>query len=495
MIITLQIKTGVRRGQEFCFDRHDLFIFGRSPDCHCCISGDEYLSRHHFLIEMNPPECAIRDLGSRNGTWVNGKKYGGRQADEPPEEAARRACEVGLTHGDIIQAGDTTFEVVVEDPAVCIDCGQEIPQDEKEAAVFVGGTYLCGDCREKAAQRHAVAQPKTRCSACGKELSPEQAGGAGRGDSLCGKCRRSPRERGAGWLEALVAAFASEREKPPEIPDYEIIRTLGQGGMGIVYLARRRQGEQDGKEVALKVMRSRKGRVTEKAARYFQREMEMSEQLQHPHIVAFQESGIHDGLFFFVMEYCPGGSLRHLIQRRGGRLNLEEAAPLMRQALDGLAYAHNQNVVHRDLKPENILLIPNGEHWIAKISDFGLAKNFQQAGLSGMTMTGAGGIGTESFMPREQLLDFKHVLPVSDIFAIGATLYNMLTGEYVYDLEGADDPVRAILEGKVVPIRERGVRLPETLMDVIDRAISPDPSRRFQTAAALQEALVTALQI
>ncbi|MEM2991501.1 MAG: serine/threonine-protein kinase, partial [Halobacteria archaeon] len=323
-------------------------------------------------------------------------------------------------------------------------------------------------------------------SVCGKEISPDEAGGVGRGDYVCADCREMPKEREADLLEQILADFLRGKEKLPEIPDYEIVRELGQGGMGVVYLARRLS---DSKKVALKVMLSKRGRVTEKLVKYFQREMEICRQLRHPNIVEFYEQGYNRGIFYFVMEYCNGGSLRDLMRKRGGRLDLDEAKPIMLQVLDGLAYAHEREIVHRDLKPENILLVIDAGKLTAKVSDFGLAKNFQQAGLSGMTASGAYA-GTRQFMPREQLLDFKHARPVTDVFSIGATFYNMLTGEYVYDFSRAVDPVRVILEGQIVPIRKREVQLPEKLAEIIDRAISPEPKDRFQNAVEMKEEMI-----
>lgn len=489
MEVKLKVIAGKMAGKEFIFDRHDIFIFGRSPKCHCHIPDDPYVSRNHFLLEVNPPECYVRDLGSLNGTYINGHKYGGREYGESPEEAAKRAREVKLKDGDVIQAGGTVFLVQIEMPAECIECGKEIPKEEREEAKFVGGTYLCRGCREKAVRKVAVPK-KVFCCVCGKEIPIDEAGGVGRGDYVCADCRNMPREREADILEQILNAFLRGVEKPPEIPDYEIIRQLGHGGMGVVYLARRIK---DGAEVALKVMLAKRGRVTEKAVEYFQREMEICRQLQHPNIVAFYEQGYHKGVFYFVMEYCNGGSVDKLMEKRGGWLNLDEAIPIMLQALEGLAYAHERGYVHRDLKPSNILLVIDGKQRTAKISDFGLAKNFQQAGLSGITATGAYA-GTLLFVPREQLLDFKHTRPVSDVFSIGATFYNMLTGKYVYEFSGADDPVHVILEGKVVSIRKRRVKLPDRLADIIDRAISPEPSDRFQTAGEMKDEMVKALK-
>src|SRR5450432_1237179 len=115
--VQLQIKKGKDAGKIFAFTEHDTFVFGRMPDCHACIPDDGQVSRHHFILEANPPQACLRDLGSLNGTLVNRKKYGGRLKHETPEEGAKRSYpEVTLKHGDLIQVGQTALEVQIEQP-------------------------------------------------------------------------------------------------------------------------------------------------------------------------------------------------------------------------------------------------------------------------------------------------------------------------------------------------------------------------------------------
>jgi serine/threonine protein kinase len=171
---------------------------------------------------------------------------------------------------------------------------------------------------------------------------------------------------------------------------------------------------------------------------------------------------------------------------------VEIAGSIILQSLEGLAFAHGKEIVHRDLKPHNILLSGEGKDRVAKLADFGLAKNFSLAGLSGMTASGQGG-GTLVFTPKEQLKDFRGVRPVSDVFSMGATLYHMLTGKFVYDLEAERDLCAVILKDKLVPIRERASDLPEAVADAVDRATAPDACDRFQTAGEFRAALAAAL--
>ena len=181
------------------------------------------------------------------------------------------------------------------------------------------------------------------------------------------------------------AGGGQERGQQPAISGYEIQERLGVGGFGAVYLARQKK---DNEPVAIKVMLS-KVAVDERSRALFLREVKQLRPLKHPHVVSLIDSGSAGGTFYFVMEYCDGGSVDGLMARRGGKLSVGEALPVMIQALDGLAYIHGHNVVHRDLSPSNILLTASEQRWCARISDLGLAKNFQKAGFSGMTITGS----------------------------------------------------------------------------------------------------------
>lgn len=262
---------------------------------------------------------------------------------------------------------------------------------------------------------------------------------------------------------------------------YVVERELGRGGMGVVYQVR----DRDGRALALKVLLSQRSvSAGERAA--FLREVKLLRELDHERCVRFLDEGAAGDGFFFVMELCPGGCVGGLMKARGGRLSLAEARPIMRDALSGLAAIHAAGIVHRDLKPPNILLSAPGGR--AKISDFGLAKRFEDAGFSGMTLTGAAS-GTPSFMPREQVINFKYVRPSADIWSMGASFYNMLTGAVPYRFRTGKDPIRTILQEKVVPIRERARGLSEAVAAVIDRAVAIDPTERHSSAEAFLQAL------
>jgi len=223
----------------------------------------------------------------------------------------------------------------------------------------------------------------------------------------------------------------------------------------------------------------------------FDREIAVTGSLRHPHIVTMYAHGSQGDTFYFAMDYCAGGSLSAALLARQKPLDLDVAMRIAQQSLDGLSFAHEQGFIHRDIKPENILLT-DAEMSVAKLTDFGLAKSFQQAGLSGMTATGFAA-GTLQFMPREQLTNFRLLRPASDVWSMGATVYYMLTLRYVRDFQAAKDPLAVVLGGNVVPIRDRKPQISAALAEVVDRAVDDDLNRRYSSAPEFRDALRKAL--
>lgn len=461
--VKVQVTSGPIKGAEFVFDAHDALLFGRHGTCHAQIVGDGFVSRHHFILEVNPPDARLRDLGSLSGTYVNGTKFGGRGPNEAREEAARRqSSTVDLSDGDIITVGKTTLRVNIESVPRAGNPTDNRPRTVRETPT---------------------------CELCGRDVSGE-VGNRGEGKYTCEKCRTELLSDSGGIRQLMQGAAARviQRDRPPVIAGYDLGDVLGRGGMGIVYRAKRTS---DGQSVAIKVMLPSVG-VGDTARRAFQREIDVISELEHPNILKLHDHGHCKNVFYFVCDFCEGGSLDHLMKRNSGTVAVKTAARIMDQCLQGLVYAHGRNFVHRDLKPQNILLFRNGRKWLVKLADFGLAKSFATAGLSGMTATSSIG-GTFHFMPREQLTEFKYVRPVSDLWSLAATLYNILTGHYPRDMTVDRDHLEVVLNDHAIPIRNRGVEIPARFADVIDRALLMDPADRFQTATEFREALLKAL--
>ena len=281
--------------------------------------------------------------------------------------------------------------------------------------------------------------------------------------------------------------FNSERNLG-SIQGYTKLKLLGEGGCGEVYLARS-QNETETKLVALKILRPQIAIISEMKERFL-REARNTKVLNHPNLIGFDDYGEADGIFFFTMEYCDRGSVADLIFKRGGKIEVKEAVEIILQVLDGLHYAHTEKgLVHRDIKPGNILSTVDKGQIVPKLGDYGLAKAFDMAGLSGQTMTGTA-MGTPHFMPRQQVLEFKYAQPDMDVWAVAASLYNMLTGKYPRDFTKVD-PFVAILKRSPIPIRERNTAIPQYLAEVIDLALIDNPQLHFKTAKDFKQALLS----
>jgi serine/threonine-protein kinase len=435
MRVILDVVQGPRRGQSFVFDRHDTFIVGRSRFVHCPMPEDSALSRDHFIVEVNPPRCELRDLGSTNGTFVND----------------RQVERVRLNPGDKIAAGQSIFEIRIEGATGDGDGGAK----NRTVALALGGqVFTCAGCGVKAPPGVDIASDTD----------------AAIGDSIQ-------------WLCDLCRGEIATSPQP--VPTYTTIRQLGRGGMGVVFQAR---NNQTGRMVALKLIVPESA-ATRSAIDRFLREMSVISQLKHPNIVEWLEQGMTRGQFWFTMEYVAGTNLEALANAEAGQYPINQACRMASQVLKGLEHAHSLGFVHRDIKPENILIGQSPAGLVAKISDFGLAKSFRGLGLSGLTFSGEMR-GTVPFMPPEQMLDFKAVQPIGDLYSTAATLYYLITGQFIYDqVADGGDLIRMLLEESPVPIQSRRPEVPTALANVLAKGLARDPADRYPTASALRRAL------
>jgi eukaryotic-like serine/threonine-protein kinase len=445
--ITLTIAAGNFKGQEFLFDDRTTCIMGRAADCHPQLPDDKdhnTVSRYHCLLDINPPHIRIRDFGSRNGTYINNILIGKRPPDTTPEQAKGMTFpEHDLNNGDEIKLGNTIFQVTIEAP---IETTQPITK-------FTGGE-------------------KTNVLARVKQL--------------------------VGQAEANTPSDI-------QIEGYTLLKHLGGGGFGDVYLARNQKNQE---EIALKILLP-KMQQNEYIVNLFLREIENTKALSHPNIVTLRDYGKSEELFYFTLDYCNKGSVTDLMRQTPNPLPLKEAAAIILQTLHGLEYAHTapipniktadgsfttgQGLVHRDIKPANLFLHQIGDTTLVKIGDYGISKAFDQAGLSGLSMSGTMA-GTPYFMSRPQLINFKYAKPEVDIWATAACFYYMLTYTYPRDFtDPSKDPFRLVLETSAVPIRQRNPSVPKPLAEVIDRALIDNPSIPFKTAAEFRQALESVL--
>ncbi len=269
------------------------------------------------------------------------------------------------------------------------------------------------------------------------------------------------------------------------VPGYSIEQVLGEGGMGIVYRARR---ESDGAIIALKTI-APAIIGTEGTIARFLREAGVLRQLDHPHIVKFERIGHAGGRLFFAMEYVAGLDAGALLKKQNKPLSVGLAVGLVCQALDALAFAHELGFVHRDIKPRNVLVARKGNRPRVKLTDFGLARIYLTSPLSGLTITGHVA-GTSGFMAPEQITDFRKVRPAADQYSAAAMLYYLLCGKKVYDFPPEiQNQLLMILQEKPVPIRSRRANVPAELAAIIDRGLAREPEDRFADVRAMREAL------
>jgi serine/threonine-protein kinase len=255
---------------------------------------------------------------------------------------------------------------------------------------------------------------------------------------------------------------------------YEILEELGRGGMGLVYKARQ-QGLN--RIVALKMILAG-GHASDADLARFRAEAEAIARLRHPNIVQVYEVGEHGGLPYFSLEFCPGGSLERKLN--GTPLAPREAAELVGKLARAIHEAHRKGILHRDLKPANVLV---GEDGTPKITDFGLAKRLDAP--SGQTASGAI-LGTPSYMAPEQAAGKTNEIgPSADVYGLGATLYELLTGRPPFRAATPLDTLLQALENDPAPIRLLNPQVERDLEAICLKCLEKDPARRYPSALLL----------
>jgi tRNA A-37 threonylcarbamoyl transferase component Bud32 len=276
----------------------------------------------------------------------------------------------------------------------------------------------------------------------------------------------------AGIVAELPLPWASAL---PEVPGYEILRELGRGGMAVVYKARQSKLN---RLVALKMILTGAHAGEAELAR-FRTEAEAIARLQHPNIVQVYEVGEHAGLPYLALELCAGGSLEKKLN--GTPLPPREAAELVEKLAQAMHVAHGRGVIHRDLKPANVLLAEDGT---PKVTDFGLAKKLDEAG---QTATGAV-MGTPSYMAPEQA-GGKPVGPLADVYALGAILYECLTGRPPFRAATALDTILQVVTDEPAPPSLLAPQVPRDLETICLKCLRKDPTKRYASAQAMADDL------
>jgi serine/threonine protein kinase len=338
------------------------------------------------------------------------------------------------------------------------------------------------------------------CPMCRAELPADAPAG------LCPRCSQL-QEIGTGtWSPASIAHDATlaprttaphgrgSVDTPHVFGDYEIIGEIARGGMGVVYKARQISLD---RIVALKTILS--GQFASEAdVERFYTEARAAANLQHPNIVAIHEVGEHEGQHYFSMDYVEGRNLASLIE--AGPLPVTQSVAYLKAIAEAIHYAHQQGILHRDLKPSNILIDSFDQ---PQITDFGIAKRIgardvpvsissMKAGNSTeSSLTAAGEVlGTPSYMSPEQIdADPAQLGPATDVYSLGAILYELLTGRPPFRGRSARDTLLAVLQSPPVSVRRLNRRVPRALERICLKCLQKDPSRRYSSAAALADDL------
>jgi eukaryotic-like serine/threonine-protein kinase len=485
MDVTLKLIDGPEAGRVFSFTKPDVFLIGRIKDAHICINKDPYVSRRQCLIEISPPRCLITNLSDKNPTLVNNETFD----------------TVTLRSGDIVEVGYSRFQISISDDifsrrVICETCSREMelmPDEE--------GMSMCPACMYENMIRSDTPSPDEMLQitcVCGRDLTLE-ANSDGRAQELEG-----------------TVQYACDQCLPFSGPEaghtfesYRVIKKLGKGGMGSVYLVYQPA------TCRILVLKLITNLTNLPMIKRFQREIFLLQRLHHDHLVRYVESSLGKEEPYLLMSFASEGNLNRPMYKQGP-FPVHEAVNIIIDVLDGLIYIHAQGIVHRDIKPENILLHEANGTVSAQITDFGIAKKFTEAGGTILTNSNFT-MGSPFFMPPEQIVNFKDVREPGDVFSTGITLYYMLTGKlpinYPSPLEARNyiienniestnynnviremgfsgNPCLAMLIQELIPIKERMPNIPDSLASVVDKSIRKEVSERYQSAGEFRTELL-----
>jgi eukaryotic-like serine/threonine-protein kinase len=556
MTVLLTVTDGQDTGRDLRIDEPTNLVIGRDdPTSEANFRlTDPYLSRHHLMLEVRPPACLVRDLGSTNHTYL--EQSGSWQRVEETTLTDGDRIKVGrsvltmrlLAAGtvtvvdqvttstpldleaatsatDLGRAPDSTKPVPPdgsppprwEEPVLlCLRCGQALDQALLlRSRSLTSDDLVCDGCHAKEQQARArgkqSAATVSRCDRCHNDVS-DTANSDGLAQELAGVARY------------FCERCANDRRRLPSrtVGAYRLLSELGRGGFGVVYLG---WHTTSGRLVAVKQQLAKSGAMMQGARLRFLREQAIMHELVHPGIVRLYDVGSEDGFPYFVSEFVEGGHVGRYVDAAGQLLlNPMEVLQVIDLALDALAYVHARGFVHRDLKPENLLVTEvtldrpangpgqAGQHDDTptrrpKICDLGLARNFAQ---HGGTLTRVGECaGTALYMPPEQITDFRGCGPATDVYAMGVVTFYLLSGQLPLDFPApwqlagggvagarlvARDPMLMALEDPRTSLARYRPDLPLTLIEAVDKATHRDLPQRHPSARAFGQALAKAAE-
>lgn len=441
--------------------------FGRSGANEIVLT-DPKVSRNHMRITNRGGKVTVDDLGSNNGTYVNGKRVSSAQ----------------LEVGDRIHVGDSVFELAsVDAPEVAqLRASKSRPirrteEDEAAQTQQICQQPLAPLVSPTARATYDRFEDLTRfdemtfvvthkfCDACGRVIPKKEE-------------REQQTRVMSGYLYCRECA---EQMVRGVIGPYRIIEQIGKGATGAVYRAEHSTTK---RVVALKVL-LKYLTTDETVVRRFLREARAGAILNHPNIVRTFDAGEDNGIYYIVMEYVKGRILENIV-REEGPFSPSRAVEIVIQVARALGYAYEHKIVHRDLRPANIIVTEDN---IAKVINMGMAKSLQAAGLASTVSSSIGTPSTIEFAAPEQIVAPKTVDCRTDIYTLGATLYFMLSGQPPFRACNVKQYLQQITSGSFRPLKEVNPSIPSRLCELVERMMHRDMNKRFTTPAECRKEL------
>jgi serine/threonine-protein kinase len=409
----------------FVVKEGDIVLIGRSSETDFRIA-DHLVSRKHCRIGLGAEGFWVEDLGSRNGTYLNGKRI---------KKAPLRKDDILKIGPDKLKVRILSEEEMGAGSVKCRSCGVLYSRDELEDFDY--------------------------CPQCGDKL-----------------LLAAPAD------EPSIAPSAGDLWDYDKIKGYKILKKLKRGRPETIFLAKR---EEDNRKVALKILDTSTVKNPKNVQRFL-REAEALSKLDHPNIVRVLDISKEGALRYYAMEYVEGISLAERLKREE-RLEVREAVGIALRVARALDAAFKKGVIHRDINPENIIV---GFGGVAKLCDFGLAKNFSREDSGAITGLGEM-VGDPRYISQEQLQDPSRVDHRADIYSLGATLFHLLAGRPPFEGRNPLEIIRKMLGSEAEALSDINPDVPDSIERIVKKCLSKNPEDRYQTPAELVRSLEEAL--
>jgi hypothetical protein len=444
MSVRLKIEVGQDAGRTWRLKDAGTYVVGRDPASALRVI-DMKVSKGHCEIVVSNDGVWLRDLKSTHGTLINGQPV---------------ARDTTLKAGDEIRVGFTVLRLLSDGAADAVAAPNGPPH-----TTAPNGAPASAPATGAA----PAASPNPGAPTNGAQ-GPAAGNGQGSG---------APQRQPSPSLSST--AIAAPRELPPDelvgknVAGYRVIKKIGQGGMGAVYIAEQVSLK---REVALKVL-SEKFVADSAFVDQFVNEARAAGALNHPNVVQVYDVGQAEGRYFFSMEFVPGGSIEDKVKTKPAEWS--EALNWFLDAANALIFAGKRGILHRDVKPDNLMLAEDGS---AKLCDLGLAKKSESADLMAQ-----GIIGTPHFISPEAIRRKTDIDTRTDLYSLGCTFFRILTGQNPYPAPTVKDILLGHLNKPVPRVHEKKADVPRGLSDVVYKLMQKEPAERYANADDLYDAL------